>query len=84
MPGPRRFEFAEGFEGRLLMTHGMLDNNVFYQDVVRLSQRLIELEKDGWELASYPLERHGFTRPTSWRDQYQRILTLFETTIGDL
>jgi len=77
-------EFAEGFEGRLLMTHGMLDNNVFYQDVVRLSQRLIELEKDGWELASYPLERHGFTRPTSWRDQYQRILTLFETTIGDL
>ncbi len=76
-------EFAEGLQGRLLMTHGMLDNNVFYQDVVRLSQRLIELEKDGWELASYPLERHGFTRPTSWRDQYQRILTLFETTIGD-
>ncbi len=75
-------EFAEGFEGRLLMTHGMLDDNVFYQDVVRLSQRLIDLEKDGWELASYPLERHGFSRPSSWRDQYQRILTLFETTIG--
>ncbi|AKS42804.1 prolyl oligopeptidase family serine peptidase [Wenzhouxiangella marina] len=76
-------EFAEGLEGRLLMTHGMLDDNVFYQDVVRLAQRLIDLEKDGWELASYPLERHGFRRPTSWRDQYQRILTLFETTIGE-
>ena len=75
-------EFAEGLEGHLLMTSGMLDDNVFYQDVVRLTQRLIDLEKDNWELASYPLERHGFTRPTSWRDQYQRILDLFERTIG--
>jgi len=75
-------EFAEGLEGHLLMTHGMLDDNVFYQDVVRLAQRLIDLEKDDWELASYPLERHGFRRATSWRDQYQRILELFESTIG--
>jgi dipeptidyl aminopeptidase/acylaminoacyl peptidase len=76
-------EFAEGLQGHLLMTHGMLDDNVFYQDVVRLAQRLIDLEKDNWELASYPLEGHGFRRPSSWRDQYQRILELFETTIGD-
>ena len=75
-------EFAEGLQGHLLMTHGMLDDNVFYQDVVRLAQRLIDLEKDNWELASYPLERHGFSRATSWRDQYQRILNLFERTIG--
>ena len=75
-------EFAEGLQGHLLMTHGMLDDNVFYQDVVRLAQRLLDLEKDNWELASYPLERHGFTRPGSWRDQYQRILNLFEQTIG--
>ncbi|MFU8831455.1 MAG: prolyl oligopeptidase family serine peptidase [Wenzhouxiangella sp.] len=75
-------EFAEGLEGHLLITHGMLDDNVFYQDVVRLSQRLIELEKENWELASYPLERHGFQHPTSWLDQYRRILKLFETTIG--
>ncbi len=75
-------EFAEGLEGHLLITHGMLDDNVFYQDVVRLSQRLIELEKENWELASYPLERHGFRHPESWLDQYRRILRLFETTIG--
>jgi len=71
-------EFAEGLQGHLLMTHGMLDDNVFYQDVVRLAQRLLDLEKENWELASYPLERHGFTRPTSWLDQYRRILKLFE------
>ena len=75
-------EFAEGLQGHLLITHGMLDDNVFYQDVVRLAQRLIDLEKEHWELASYPLERHGFTRPSSWLDQYRRILNLFETHIG--
>ena len=76
-------EFAEGLAGHLLMTHGMLDDNVFYQDVVRLAQRLIDLEKEHWELASYPLERHGFRRPSSWLDQYRRILQLFERTIGE-
>lgn len=75
-------ELAEGLEGHLLIAHGMLDDNVFYQDSVRLAQRLIELEKNHWELASYPMERHGYTRPDSWRDQYWRILNLFETTIG--
>ncbi|NEZ03298.1 prolyl oligopeptidase family serine peptidase [Wenzhouxiangella sp. XN201] len=75
-------EFAEGLDGHLLIAHGMLDDNVFYQDSVRLAQRLIELEKDHWEMASYPMERHGFTRPDSWRDEYWRILNLFENTIG--
>jgi dipeptidyl aminopeptidase/acylaminoacyl peptidase len=75
-------EFAEGLEGHLLIAHGMLDDNVFYQDSVRLAQRLIELEKNHWKLASYPMERHGFTRPDSWRDEYWRILNLFERTIG--
>jgi dipeptidyl aminopeptidase/acylaminoacyl peptidase len=60
----------------------MLDSNVFYQDAVRLAQRLIELEKNHWEMASYPMEGHGFTRPDSWRDEYWRILNLFERTIG--
>jgi len=76
-------EFAEGLGGRLLITHGMLDDNVFYKDSVRLAQRLIELEKPGWEFASYPLEPHSFVHPESWLDQYRRILDLFETAIGD-
>lgn len=80
--GSSPIEFAGNFGGHLLITHGMLDDNVFYQDVVRLAQRLIELEKENWELASYPLEPHGFRHPASWLDQYRRILRLFETTIG--
>ena len=74
-------EFAEGLSGHLLIVHGMLDDNVFFQDSVRLSQRLIELKKDHWELAAYPLERHAFTQPESWYDAYRRIYQLFERTL---
>lgn len=73
--------FAEGFKGHLLMAHGMVDVNVQFQDIVRLSQRLIELGKDNWELAVYPMEDHGFVEPSSWTDEYKRILKLFETTL---
>ncbi|MBZ9778495.1 prolyl oligopeptidase family serine peptidase [Psychroflexus sp. CAK8W] len=74
--------FAEGLEGDLLIAHGVIDTNVHFQDVVRLSQRLIELEKENWEMAVYPVEGHGFTQPSSWTDEYRRILELFEDTIG--
>ncbi|MDP3671918.1 MAG: prolyl oligopeptidase family serine peptidase [Telluria sp.] len=74
-------EYADRLRGNLLIAHGMIDDNVFYQDSVRLAQRLIELKKDNWELASYPLERHGFVQPESWYDQYRRIYQLFERTL---
>lgn len=73
--------FAEGLQGNLLIAHGMLDVNVHFQDVVRLSQRLIELGKDNWEMAVYPAEDHGFVEPSSWADEYRRILKLFNTTL---
>ncbi len=74
-------EYAEGLQDHLLIAHGMIDDNVFYKDSVMLAQRLIELRKDKWELASYPLERHGFKHPASWHDQYRRIFELFEDTL---
>lgn len=73
--------FADGLKGQLLMCHGMVDVNVHFQDIVRLTQRLIELGKDNWELAVYPVEDHGFTTPSSWTDEYKRILTLFDTVL---
>ncbi len=74
--------FAEGLRAPLLMLHGMVDVNVQYQDIVRLQQRLIELGKTGWELASYPVEDHAFVRPSSWTDEYRRIFELFESSIA--
>jgi dipeptidyl aminopeptidase/acylaminoacyl peptidase len=73
--------YAEGLKGALLMCHGMVDTNVHFQDIVRLTQRLIELKKENWELAVYPMEDHGFVEPSSWTDEYKRILKLFETNL---
>ena len=73
---------AEGLQDPLLIAHGMVDTNVQFQDVVQLSQRLIELGKTDWEMAVYPVEDHGFVRPSSWTDEYRRILELFDRTIG--
>jgi dipeptidyl aminopeptidase/acylaminoacyl peptidase len=71
--------FAEGLKGTLLICHGMVDTNVEFQDTVRLIQRLIELKKENWSVAPYPVEDHTFVQPSSWADEYKRILKLFET-----
>ena len=70
--------FAAGLKNHLLICHGMVDVNVHFQDAVRLTQRLVELGKDNWELAVYPVEDHGFVEPSSWTDEYKRILKLFD------
>lgn len=75
--------FAEGLRSPLLICHGMVDDNVFFKDTVRLTQRLIELKKNNWSVAMYPVEPHAFRQPTSWRDEYQRILDLFERELRD-
>ncbi|TMI63577.1 MAG: S9 family peptidase [Bacteroidetes bacterium] len=75
------YYFADGLKGDLLICHGMIDVNVHYQDAVKLTQRLIELGKNNWELASYPMEDHGFVEPSSWTDEYKRIFKLFETVL---
>jgi dipeptidyl aminopeptidase/acylaminoacyl peptidase len=74
-------EYAQNLKGNLLIAHGMVDDNVLFQDSVRMAQRLIELKKDHWELAPYPLERHSFVQPESWYDEYRRIDQLFERTL---
>ena len=73
--------FAEGLKGALLICHGMVDTNVFFQDSVRLVERLIELHKENWSIAPYPVEDHGFVQPSSWADEYKRIFSLFEANL---
>jgi len=73
--------FAEGLKGALLICHGMVDTNVLFQDSVRLVQRLIELRKENWSVAPFPVENHGFEDETSWADEYKRILKLFDDNL---
>jgi len=73
--------FAQGLEKPLLINAPMVDDNVFFEDTVRLVQRLIELEKQDFETAIYPVEPHGFVQPSSWLNEYRRIFKLFENTL---
>ena len=73
--------YADGLKGALLICHGVVDTNVHFQDTVRLVQRLIELGKDGWDLAIFPVENHSFENATSWTDEYKRIFRLFEANL---
>jgi dipeptidyl aminopeptidase/acylaminoacyl peptidase len=73
--------FAEGLKGALLICHGMVDTNVHFQDTVRLTQRLIELGKENWDVAFYPVENHSFTTASAWTDEYKRIFKLFENNL---
>jgi dipeptidyl aminopeptidase/acylaminoacyl peptidase len=70
--------FVQNLKQPLLVASGVQDDNVFFQDAVLVVQRLIELKKENFELAIYPLDPHGFEHPESWLDEYRRIYKLME------
>lgn len=71
--------YADGLNKPLLILHGLVDDNVHAQDSMQLIEKLIRLEKTPYfEAMLYPAESHGFTRPTSWTDEYTRIFNFFE------
>ncbi|MGB7070255.1 MAG: alpha/beta fold hydrolase [Pyrinomonadaceae bacterium] len=71
--------YADKLERPLLILHGMSDDNVHVQDSVQLMEKLIRLGKTRYfESMLYPSENHGFSRPESWSDEYERILAFFQ------
>jgi dipeptidyl aminopeptidase/acylaminoacyl peptidase len=71
--------YADGLKTNLLILHGMSDDNVHVQDSVQLIEKLVRLGKTQYfETMLYPSENHGFVRPESWTDEYERILAFFE------
>lgn len=73
--------YVQHLEKPLLITAGMQDDNVFFQDSVLVVQRLIELKKENFEIAIYPLDPHGFVHAESWLDQYRRIYKLMQENL---
>jgi dipeptidyl aminopeptidase/acylaminoacyl peptidase len=73
--------FANGLSKPMLIATGMQDDNVFFQDSVLMVQRLLELKKEDFEIAIYPLDGHGFTEPESWLDEYRRIYKLMNRNL---
>lgn len=72
--------YANGLKDKLLLQHGLVDNNVEYQDAVRLVQRMIELGKD-FDFVTYPIEAHGWITRWSKIDSQRRVTKLWEETI---
>ena len=69
--------YAEGLQDALQIQHGLVDGNVQIQDVFRLTQRFLELEKD-FDLVVYPMEDHGWDEVPSRRDSYKRMTRWFD------
>lgn len=71
--------YADQLQKPLLILHGMSDDNVHVQDSIQMMEKLIRLGKTQYfEAMLYPSENHGFVRPESWADEYERILGFFE------
>jgi len=73
--------YADSLTKPLLILHGMIDDNVFFQDAVLLVDKLQKAGKK-FELMMYPSEEHSFQQPESWIDEYRRIYEFFEEHIG--
>ncbi len=73
---------AAGLADPLLIVHGLMDDNVQFQDVARLTQRLIELEKP-FEMMVYPIERHTIKTESSRFDYVKRVENFFARHLLD-
>jgi dipeptidyl-peptidase 4 len=65
--------YASGLKDNLLLVHGILDDNVLFQDTARLMQRLIDNGKY-FDLMAYPRDDHGMGKDTSRPHVYGRIM----------
>jgi dipeptidyl aminopeptidase/acylaminoacyl peptidase len=72
--------YADSLKKPLLILHGMVDDNVFFQDAVQLIRKLQKSGKK-FEAMVYPEEAHSFTEPESWYDEYSRIEEFFDKNL---
>ncbi len=72
--------FAEGLRDRLQLQHGLVDNNVQYQDAVRLVQRMMELGKD-FDFVTYPIDAHGWQSRWARIDSQRRMMALWDQVL---
>jgi dipeptidyl-peptidase-4 len=67
---------AAGMNGRLLLLHGMADDNVHVQNTVRLVDALLDAKKTTFETMLYPRRGHGIEG--RGLDVFSRIVAYFD------
>lgn len=70
--------FADSLSRPAIILHGLIDDNVGFQDAAQYIDRLIKSGNTNFDMMMYPSERHAYTNPNSWHDQYLRIFNFFE------
>ncbi|MDZ7772819.1 MAG: prolyl oligopeptidase family serine peptidase [Balneolaceae bacterium] len=70
--------YAEELERPVLILHGLIDNNVGFQDAAQYIEELVQAGGKEFEMMMYPSERHSFQDPDAWHDEYYRIWQFFE------
>jgi dipeptidyl aminopeptidase/acylaminoacyl peptidase len=62
----------------VLLLHGLIDNNVGFQDAAQYVEKLIQQRKQPFDMMMYPTERHSFVDQDAWFDEYARIEAFFD------
>jgi dipeptidyl aminopeptidase/acylaminoacyl peptidase len=70
--------YADSLKRPVLLLHGLIDNNVGFQDAAQYIERLIQSGNKNFEMMMYPTERHSFRDDDAWNDEYRRIYGFFE------
>jgi dipeptidyl aminopeptidase/acylaminoacyl peptidase len=68
---------VEGLNKPLQVIHGMVDDNVHFQDTVQLVDALVAAGK-WFELLVYPESKHGWVRPEVWLHSTRATFEFFE------
>jgi dipeptidyl-peptidase-4 len=72
--------FADRLRGKLLLIHGMLDENVHFRHTARFVDALIKANKP-YELLLYPSERHMPRGEKDRRNLEERIVDFFKASL---
>lgn len=73
--------YADSLSRPVIMLHGLIDDNVGFQDAAQYIDRLIKSGNTNFDMMMYPSERHSYESSEAWHDQYLRIYNFFETHV---
>ena len=75
--------YVDELEQPVLILHGLIDNNVGFQDAAQYIEKLVQAGDKEFDMMMYPSERHSFEDPDAWYDEYTRIYEFFEEEIKE-
>jgi dipeptidyl-peptidase-4 len=67
---------AARLEGKLMLVHALMDENVHFEHSAKLVDALVAADKD-FDLLVFPGERHGYRNPAARQYAYRRVVDYF-------